>query len=97
MLYAILKKVLPDFLFVKQLNQSYTNDEERKESDMAVMDEFKSERESVKNEPFKKKAAYFWTYYKWFVIIPLIIIIGITSYIYHIVTDTDTVLNVIYG
>ena len=60
---------------------------------MAVMDEFKSERESVKNEPFKKKVAYFWTYYKWFVIIPLIIIIGITSYIYHIVTDTDTVLN----
>lgn len=60
---------------------------------MAVMDEFKSERESVKNGPFKKKVAYFWTYYKWFVIIPLIIIIGIASYIYNIVTATDTVLN----
>ena len=59
--------------------------------------EFKSEWESVKKAPFKKKAADFWTYYKWFVIIPLIIIIGIASNIYNIVTDTDTVLNVIYG
>lgn len=35
---------------------------------MALMDEFKEERESIKNQPFKKKISYFWTYYKWYVL-----------------------------
>ncbi|MBD5480179.1 MAG: hypothetical protein HDR11_02505 [Lachnospiraceae bacterium] len=35
---------------------------------MAVMDEFKEERANLKNQPFKKKLSYFWTYYKWYVL-----------------------------
>ncbi len=35
---------------------------------MPLMDEFKEERESIKNQPLKKKIDYFWTYYKWWVI-----------------------------
>jgi len=31
---------------------------------MAMMDEFKEERESVKDKPFKERLAYFWYYYK---------------------------------
>ena len=37
-------------------------------SAMAVMDEFKEERANLKNQPLKKRLAYFWTYYKWHVL-----------------------------
>lgn len=40
---------------------------------MAVMDEFKVERETIKNAKFIDKFSYFWTYYKWWVIIPVIV------------------------
>ena len=42
---------------------------------MALMDEFKEERESIKNKSFKEKLDYFWCYYKWWVILPIIIIV----------------------
>lgn len=32
---------------------------------MPVMDEFKEEREALKQQPLKKKLEYFWSYYKW--------------------------------
>ncbi len=35
---------------------------------MPLMDEFKEEREEIKNKSFKEKCAYFWCYYKWHVI-----------------------------
>ena len=35
---------------------------------MAVMDEFKEEREALKRGTPKQKLAYFWYYYKWHVI-----------------------------
>lgn len=60
---------------------------------MALMDEFKEERENIKNGTPKQKAAYFWEYYKWYVIIPVIILIVVISYIHHMVTKTDDVLN----
>ena len=41
---------------------------------MAVMDEFKEEREALKRGTPKQKLAYFWYYYKWHVIISVIII-----------------------
>ena len=34
---------------------------------MAVMDEFKEEREALKRGTPKQKLAYFWYYYKWHV------------------------------
>ena len=44
---------------------------------MAVMDEFKEEREALKNGTPRQKLAYFWYYYKWHVIIALVVIIMI--------------------
>ena len=35
---------------------------------MALMDEFKEERENIKNQTFKKRISYFWMYYKWYVL-----------------------------
>lgn len=35
---------------------------------MPVMDEFKAEREAMKNKSFKERLLYFWDYYKWHVI-----------------------------
>lgn len=49
---------------------------------MAVMDEFKEERANLKNQPFKKKLSYFWTYYKWYVlggITAVVLLISIVS------------------
>ncbi|HKM33611.1 MAG TPA: hypothetical protein VJY54_02590 [Lachnospiraceae bacterium] len=46
---------------------------------MPLMDEFRKERDQIKKQPLKKKLAYFWTYYKWFVIGGLIAIILIVT------------------
>ena len=42
---------------------------------MAVMVEFKEEREALKHGTPKQKFTYFMDYYKWYVIIAVIIII----------------------
>lgn len=48
---------------------------------MAVMDEFKEEREQIKHQPLKKRLAYFWNYYKWFVLGGIfILIVGLMIY-----------------
>lgn len=60
---------------------------------MPLMDEFKEERKRIKDAPPKQKLAYFWEYYKWYVIVPALILIALTSYIYHIVTRTEDVVN----
>lgn len=59
---------------------------------MAAMDEFKTERELVKNAPFKKKLEYFWEYYKWQTMIGILVVLFICGYIHTIVTDTENVL-----
>lgn len=63
---------------------------------MAVMNEFSRERESIKNAPFKVKLQYFWDYYKWHVLIPLVIIIIVSNHIYHVITDPETILNGVF-
>lgn len=60
---------------------------------MAAMDEFRKEREAIKNATLKQKLSYFWDYYKWYVVIPLIIIIMVGNTIYHKLTDPETILN----
>lgn len=50
---------------------------------MAVMDEFKEEREALKNGTPKQKIAYFWYYYKWHVIISVVVIAMVASFIYQ--------------
>lgn len=60
---------------------------------MAAMDEFKAEREAVKNGPLKQRLEYFWDYHKWHVLIPLFIGIIIGVSIYQAVTRPDTIVS----
>ena len=57
---------------------------------MAVMDEFKEEREALKNGTPKQKIAYFWYYYKWHVIISVIVIAMAASFIYQYANRKET-------
>lgn len=57
---------------------------------MAVMDEFKEEREALKNGTPKQRLAYFWYYYKWHVIISIAAVVLVISFIYEIATQKDS-------
>ncbi len=59
---------------------------------MAVMDEFKEEREKLKSQSFKKKLSYFWTYYKWYVIGGLFIAVILTATVRSFLTRTEDAL-----
>ncbi len=61
---------------------------------MAVMDEFKEERERIKTQPFKVRFAHYWYYYKWHVIISAVALFFIGDYAYQVITAKDTVLQV---
>lgn len=61
---------------------------------MAVMDEFKEERERMKSQPFKERLAYFWDYYKWHVLATVAIICCVVSYAYNMITAKDISLHV---
>lgn len=56
---------------------------------MAVMDEFKNEREALKNGTLKDKLNYFWYYYKWHVIGILFALIVIVTLVYQIATAKE--------
>lgn len=60
---------------------------------MAVMDEFKEERESIKQKPFKDKIGYILDYYKWPIISVVAAIAIISSIIYTNVTKKEEVLS----
>lgn len=53
------------------------------------MDEFKEERESIKNAPTKEKLEYFWTYYKWHVIVTVVSILVVVSFVTTILNKKD--------
>lgn len=57
---------------------------------MPVMDEFKEEREALKHGTPKQKLAYFWDYYKWYVIGGAAVVAFIVSMIYQMVTSKET-------
>lgn len=59
---------------------------------MAVMDEFKEEREALKHGTPKQKFTYFMDYYKWYVIIAVIIIIAGIYTVREIMNRKDTAL-----
>ncbi|MCR5719732.1 MAG: hypothetical protein K6F84_04125 [Lachnospiraceae bacterium] len=61
---------------------------------MPVYDEFKEEREEIKNADFKTKLSYFWDYYKFHTLGGLFVIIVLSIFIYERITAKDTVLNV---
>lgn len=61
---------------------------------MALMSEFKEERDAVlKNGTLKQKIAYIWDYYKWHILIPIVVISCLIWYIVHIITAPDVILN----
>lgn len=60
---------------------------------MPLMDEFKKERESIRNGSVTQRISYFWDYHKWHVFLALIILIFIANLIYNSVTRPDTILN----
>ena len=59
---------------------------------MAVMDEFKEEREALKHGTPKEKLSYFMDYYKWHVIIAALVIIAGIYTIQTILSQKETVL-----
>lgn len=61
---------------------------------MPVMDEFQQERDNMKNQPFKKRAEYFWEYNKWRIIGSLIAIIVLAFVIHSAVTKKKEVLYI---
>ncbi|MBR5247326.1 MAG: hypothetical protein IKV27_00005, partial [Lachnospiraceae bacterium] len=63
---------------------------------MAVMDEFREEREAMKHSTPKQKLEYFWLYYKWHLIIAVVAIVAITSFIYTTVTKKETALYALF-
>ncbi len=60
---------------------------------MAAMDEFKEERAAIKNAPLKKKIEYFLDYYKWPTIIAIVVIAFVVSYIVHLITAPEILMN----
>lgn len=61
---------------------------------MALMDEFKEERKAVlQNGTTKQKISYIWDYYKWHIMIPIILVVAITSWIVNMITAPDIILN----
>lgn len=59
---------------------------------MPVMDEFREERRALKNGTPKQKLTYFWDYYKWPVIIGILVIAVVVSFVYQLATRRDNAL-----
>lgn len=61
---------------------------------MALRDEIKAERKAfLKDATPKQKLAYFWEYYKIPTIIITCIVIFVSNFIYHKITDPEVILN----
>lgn len=58
---------------------------------MAVMDEFKEERESMKAKPFKARLAYFWDYHKLHVLAVAFVLFFVGDLLYSWITNKDVV------
>ena len=56
---------------------------------MPVMDEFKEEREKIKNAALKKKMQYYWYYYKYHLLAIAAAVVLVCAVIYTIVENQD--------
>lgn len=63
---------------------------------MAVMDEFKEERQTIKDKTFKEKCAYYWEYYGWRTIGTIAVVIALISIFKGIFTSKDNALYAVY-
>ncbi len=61
---------------------------------MAVMDEFQKERDMIKEAPLKDRIEYFYDYYKWHVIVALIVIAVFGSVVVDVITNKEVALAV---
>ena len=61
---------------------------------MPVMDEFKAERETIKQKSTKEKISYFFDYYKWHTVAVVVILAAAISLIVHLVNLKDRALYV---
>lgn len=61
---------------------------------MAVMDEFREEREAVKHGPLKKRIAWFLDYNKWKILTMALAAVCVGTFIYQQVTKKETALYV---
>ena len=62
---------------------------EKVDTTMAVMDEFKEQREALKSKPFKEKWKYFWSYYTVHVVVTIAVLIFGTVLVHDLVTSKD--------
>lgn len=60
---------------------------------MPVMDEFREEREAIKNAGWQYKLKYFWDYYKWFVIGGIFALFVIISIVKDVINTKDFIFN----
>ncbi len=60
---------------------------------MAVMDEFKKEREALKNGTPREKLAYFWDYYKWHTIGAVVALVVLAAFLTDTLGQKEEVLN----
>lgn len=60
---------------------------------MALFDTIKEDREKMKGKPFKEKVGYFFDYYKWPVIIVLVVVLWIGGTIWQKATAPDVCLT----
>lgn len=63
---------------------------------MAVMDEFREERDKIRHGTFKEKWKYFWDYYKWHVIGGTLGLIMVIWIVYDITHQEESVLYVAF-
>ncbi|MCD7737466.1 MAG: hypothetical protein LUH58_00245 [Lachnospiraceae bacterium] len=63
---------------------------------MAVMDEFREERDKIKHGTFKEKWKYFWDYYKWHVIGGTLGLIMVIWIVYDVTHQNESVLYVAF-
>ena len=61
---------------------------------MPVMDEFKEERAALRNGTPKEKFQYFLDYYKWYVIVGILVLVSAGSIIYQMVTQKERAIFV---
>lgn len=59
---------------------------------MAVMDEFREEREALRHGTWKEKLSYFIYYYKWHTVLAALAVIFVTSTVVQKVSQKETVL-----
>lgn len=60
---------------------------------MKISEYINSEKEKMKGKPLKERLAYFWEYYKWYVIIAVVAVLLLTQTIVNIANTKESVME----